>query len=63
VELHDALREREAQPCSFGARARIAAATLERLEDALLLVLGDTDAGVADLDLRPLSLDSRGDMD
>ena len=46
-------RQREPEAGSLRARARVAPAALERLEDARLLGLGDADAGVAHLDLEP----------
>ena len=52
VQLDDPLRQREAEPGALRAGPRRATAALERLEDALLLRLGDADAGVAHAHLR-----------
>ena len=55
MEIDDPLRQREAEPGALRARPRRATAPLERLEDAVLLLLGDADARVPHADLRPVA--------
>src|SRR5579872_1575878 len=53
--LHQRLRNRETQPRAFAYTSRRFAGLVELVEDQVVVILGDTDPGVADRDFSEAS--------